>query len=399
MFINFFFYMKDRGLKVSFSEWMTLMEALGKGLAGSSFMRFYHLCRSICIKSEAKYDLYDQCFAEFFKDVEADDSLLEKVMDWLDDPKLPRQLTEAELEMIQQFDLDELREMFEQRLAEQKERHDGGNRWVGTGGTSPFGNSGVHPGGIRVGGESRGRSASMVASQRRFRNLRNDLTLDVRQISMALRQLRRLSRQGRLDELDLDATIDETAKNAGDIEIIFRPERKNNVKLLLLMDVGGSMTPYSRLCSQLFSAAHSAKHFKAFKYYYFHNCPYETLFTDISRYKGEPTKDILQQLDKDWFCIIVGDAAMGPYELTTPGGSVDYFHNNSEAGITWLHRIQERFPRSVWLNPDPPNYWDYTLTVRMIREVFPMYALTLAGLEEAVARLRKSPGLPLPNCA
>ena len=229
-----------------------------------------------------------------------------------------------------------------------------------------------------------------VATARRFRNLRSDLTLDVRQIGVALKQLRRLARAGRPDQLDLEETIDTTARNAGDIELVFRAHRKNTVKLLLLMDVGGSMTPYARLCERLFSAAHAATHFKAFKSYYFHNCPYDTLYTDMSRYEGLPTTEVLRDLDRQWFCVIVGDAAMSPYELTAPGGAVDYFQNNKDPGIAWLHRIRKRFPRSIWLNPEPERYW-YITSTALIRNVFDMFPLTLEGLEHGIGHLRQTP--------
>ncbi|MEO1272581.1 MAG: VWA domain-containing protein [Myxococcota bacterium] len=356
MFIEFFFYLRQRGIAVSITEWMTLMEALAAGLHHSSLLGFYHLCRALCVKRASQFDLYDQCFGVFFEGVEADEADVDKVLEWLRDPVMPRALTPEEQAMLEALSLDELRRQFEERLAEQNERHDRGNRWVGTGGTSPFGHSGQHPSGVRVGGTGGNSSALQVASQRRFRNLRSDVVLDVRQIGVALKQLRRLARDGRPDQLDLDATIDETARNAGDIELVFQPQRKNTVKLLLLMDVGGSMTPYTRLCERLFSAAHAATHFKAFKSYYFHNCPYDNLYTDMSRYKAESTAQVLRDLDRQWFCVIVGDAAMSPYELTAPGGAVDYFQNNPDPGITWLNRIHDRFPRSVWLNPEPIRY-------------------------------------------
>lgn len=398
MFVEFFYYMRSRGLKISLTEWMTVMEAMSKGLVGASLHRFYRLCRSLCIKNEAYFDLYDQCFAEYFDGIEPGESLLDEVMEWLENPKFPRDLTDEEKAQIARFEQDEMREMFEQRLREQKERHDGGNRWVGTGGTSPFGHSGHHPDGIRVGGEGGGRSAAQIASDRRFRNLRNDLILDTRQISVALRQLRKFGREGRRDELDLEGTIDATAKNAGDIELLFQPERKNTVKLLLLMDVGGSMTPYTRLSEQLFSAAHKATHFKAFKHFYFHNCPYESLYLNMARRERIPTKKVLQDYDESWFCVIVGDAAMSPYELTSTGGAIDFFHHNDETGLVWMQRIADRFPRTVWLNPDPPHYWNYTVSTRMIREIFSMFPLTLAGLEEAIAELRQGkPRSPVPS--
>jgi uncharacterized protein with von Willebrand factor type A (vWA) domain len=297
-------------------------------------------------------------------------------------------LSPEELAALESLDLDELRKQFEERMAEQTERHDGGNYWVGTGGRSPYGHGGMHPSGIRVGGAGKRGSAMQVATKRRFQNLRNDLVMDVRQISVALRQLRRLTREGRRDELDIDETIDQTARNAGDLEIVFRPPRKNNIKLLLLMDVGGSMTPYTRLSELLFTAAHKASHFKAFKHYYFHNCPYETLYTDMERQQGESTAHVLQQLDATWYCIVVGDAAMGPHELTARGGAIDYFHFNDESGLVWLQRIAKRIPKSVWINPDPVPYWSTTLSTVMIQEVFEMYPFTVDGLERAVVDLR-----------
>ena len=247
----------------------------------------------------------------------------------------------------------------------------------------------VNPGGIRVGGEGGGRSAVQIASERRFRNLRSDLTLDVRQMSAALKKLRVLTRQGRQNELDLKQTIAQTANNAGDLEIIWQAPRKNRVKLLLLMDVGGSMTPYSRLCSQLFSAAHQASHFKQFKSYYFHNCPYEVLYENMARRKGESTQEVLQQFDSTWTCIVVGDAAMAPSELMSAGGAIDFYYMNTRPGWYWLQQIKETIPRTVWLNPDPPRYWTTTFTVQKIQTLFEMYPLTLNGLDDAIAFLRK----------
>jgi uncharacterized protein len=227
--------------------------------------------------------------------------------------------------------------------------------------------------------------------KRRFKNLRSDHVLDVRQFEAALRRLRVLTREGSQSELDLEETIDQTAKNCGDIEVVMRRPRKNDVKLVLLMDVGGSMTTYSRLTSLLFSAAHKATHFKAFKSFFFHNCPYETLYTDITRREGSPTLEVLGQFDKTWRCIVVGDAAMAPYELLEPGGSVDYFHRNREAGVRWLQRIGEAVPRTVWLNPEPSHYWEHTYTTRVIASLFEMFPLTLDGIEDAMNFLRSVP--------
>ncbi len=387
MFIDFFYLLRGRGLPVSPTEWLVLCEALAKGHGGESLQGFYHLCRSLCVKTEAHFDIYDQCFASYFEGVEADQKVVDQIMEWLKNPIFPRTLSDEELAQLKALDMDELRRQFEERMREQKERHDGGNRWVGTGGTSPFGQGGTNPAGVRVGDQGGGRSAVQVATDRRFRNLRNDVTLDVRQISVALHQLRRLSREGVPDELDIDGTIDATARNAGDLEILFRPERRNNVKLMLLMDVGGSMTPYSQQTERLFSAAFAAKHFKEFRHYYFHNTPYGTLFTDIARREGRPTQEVLAEVTKKWCCIIVGDAAMHPYELTMPGGAIDYFTHNTEPGLRWLNRVAEAMPRSAWLNPEPVRYWDMPST-RIIREVFDMFPLTIDGLSRAVTSLR-----------
>ncbi len=390
MFIDFFYHLRSRGLSIGVGEWLAVLEALNQGLAFESLERFYVVCRALCVKSEGKYDLYDRAFAEYFRGVEFPQELEAQVLEWLKSPTFNRTLSEEERARFEALDLDELKRKFEERLKEQDERHDGGSHWVGTGGRSAFGAGGAHPTGIRVGPHGGGRSAAQVAEARRFRNLRNDLTLDIRQIQTALRQLRLLAREGRPDELDLDESIDATAKNAGDIELVFRPQRKNTVKLLLLMDVGGSMSPFTRLSEQLFSAAHKATHFKAFKFFYFHNCIYEGLYTDIERSKTRPTLDILEELDRSWYCVIVGDAAMHPYELLAKGGSIEYFHNNDEAGITWLQRIKKRLPRTIWINPEPQQYWNMT-TIQEVRRVFDMYPMTLEGLSRGVRRLRHIP--------
>lgn len=392
MFINFFYHLKARGLPVSTTEFLSLLDALAQGLSRQSLQHFYVVARSILVKRPEHYDIYDQAFAEFFEDAEFDPELLARLHDdllkWLEDPKEPPNLSREELARLQELGLDELREQFAERLAEQTERHDGGSHWVGTGGTSPFGHGGKHPSGIRVGGRGGNRSAVQVASERRFRNLRKDLTLDVRDIGMALRRLRELTREGNEEKLDLKATIDQTARNAGDIELVFRPPRENNVKLLLLCDVGGSMNPYTRLTSRLFSAAHQASHFKNFESYYFHNCPYEKLYTDMEREDARPTEEVFRNLDKSWRCIVVGDAAMAPTELTEAGGSVNYWHFNDKPGIWYLRKLRETVPRTVWLNPDPPKWWG-SWTTRTIQKLFEMYPFTMQGLEDAVDELRR----------
>lgn len=389
MFFDFFQHLRARGVPVGLQEWMTLMEALQKGLADESLAGFYALARCIAVKREGDLDLYDRCFAEYFEGVEAPPEVKDELEQWLKDAKLPRALSADELARLKSLDLDELRRQFEERMREQKERHDGGNRWVGTGGTSPFGHGGFHPSGIRVHGEGGARSAIKVAAMRRFRNLRTDVVLDTRQLGLALKRLRKLAREGVTEELDLDATIAATAKNAGDIDLVFHASRKNTVKLALLMDVGGSMTMHTMISERLFSAAHGLNHFKEFRCFYFHNCPYDLVYTDMARRDGVRTLDVLKDMDDSWHLMVVGDAAMSPYELTVPGGCIDYAVHNDEPGLVWLDRLKKTVPRSVWLNPEPAPYWALPST-QLVRRVFPeMYELTLAGLESAIEQLAR----------
>ncbi|MFC2011060.1 VWA domain-containing protein, partial [Chloroflexota bacterium] len=274
----------------------------------------------------------------------------------------------------------------EERLKEQTEQHNGGGHWIGTHGYSPFGHSGHHPAGIRIGGQSRNRSAVQIAAERRFQNYRSDLTLDTRQIKLALRKLRQLSRIGPEDELDLEETIDATAKSAGEIELIWQRSRKNTVKVLLLMDVGGSMEPFAQLCSQLFSAAHSSTHFKDSLFYYFHNCVYDNLYQDIERQETISTDHLLHTLTPDYKLLLVGDARMAPWELTMRNGAIDYYERNEIPGIIRLKQIAHHFNHSVWLNPDDSRFW-MEPTVQVIGKLFPMFPLTLDGLEQAVRKL------------
>lgn len=387
MFIDFLFHLRACGLRVSLTEWMMLTEALVRGHARCNLTVFYDVARSVLVKDEGAYDLYDRAFAAYFQGVEATFELDDRLWEWLQNPVLPRPLTPEELAQLEAWDLDTLRRELERRLREQQERHDGGNRWIGTGGTSPFGHGGTHPAGVRVGGTGGGRSAVQVAETRRFRNLRRDRVLDTRQLGAALRRLKRLARKEGEPKLDLEETIDTSAKNGGEIELVFRPPRTNRVKLALMMDVGGSMDPHSELCERLFSAAHAAHHFKAFKHYFFHNCIYGRLYSDMTRLEGEATHDVLRQLDATWSVIVVGDAWMSPYELTHVGGSIYYYDHNRVPGLTWLQRLREKVPNSVWLNPEPERIWAAE-SVRLIRDVYPMYRLTLDGLSEAVDVLR-----------
>jgi len=287
--------------------------------------------------------------------------------------------------MIQGMDLERLRELYEQRLKEQKERHDGGNRWIGTGGTSPFGTRGMNPNGMRVGGGG-ARSAMAVADQRLFKEYRRDVVLDVRQIDVALRGLRRLGREGAQDELDLDETIDQTCKNAGELEVIFRPPRRNRVKVLLLMDVGGSMDPHSELMSRLFTAASRTGRFAKFRSYYFHNCVYNSVYEDAQFRKGLPVADLLSHSDRDEKLVMVGDALMHPAELLDPGGSMYLYSQTRASGIEWLRRLAHHFRSAAWLNPEPDRFWSGT-TIEVIASVLPMFPLTLDGLAHAVRYL------------
>jgi uncharacterized protein with von Willebrand factor type A (vWA) domain len=399
MFVDFLYHLRAHGLKISTTEWMSLMEALIRGHARCDLNAFYGLTRALCVKKESLFDRYDQSFAAFFDGVPFTFDLSEDLLGWLSNPKLPRELTDEEKALLEAWDLDRLRGEFEARLKEQKKRHDGGNRWVGTGGTSPFGHGGTNPAGVRVGGKGGGRSAIQVASERRFENLRSDRVLDTRQIGAALRRLRKLARDGREEELDVEATIDQSAKNGGEIDLVFSPPRQNRIKLMLLMDVGGSMDPHTELTERLFSAAHAASHFKAFEHYFFHNCPYEKLYSDIARNKGPDTDAVLKKIDATWTLVFVGDAWMSPYELTHRGGAIYYFHNNADTGLSWLKRLREKVPNSVWLNPEPRRIWNAE-SVRIIRTVFPMFELTLDGLKDAVDMMRGTrPNQPDPAAA
>jgi len=385
MFTDFFYTLKRRKVPVSIIEWMTLMEALAKGYI-SNLDEFYYLARAILVKSESYYDHYDLAFQEYFKGIETPAEITEQIMEWLQDPINRMTLSEEERALFDNMDFDELLKELENRLKEQTEQHDGGGYWIGRGGMSPFGHSGYHPAGIRIGGESGGRHAIQIAQERRFRNYRSDVTLDVRQIKMALRGLRQLSRIGPEDELDLERTIDATSKNAGEIEMVWTRSRKNAVKLMLLMDVGGSMFPFARLCSRLFSAAHSSTHFKDFQYFYFHNCIYDNLYQDIERQDAVSTDHLLHILEPDYKVVLVGDARMAMPELTQRYGAIYYYERNEVPGLLRLKQIAEHFTHCVWINPTEPYYWNHP-TVMLVEKFFPMFELTLDGLDQAVKKL------------
>ncbi len=385
MFTSFFYTLRERKVPVSITEWMTLMEALSRGYI-SSLNDFYYLARAILVKSEAYFDHYDVAFQEYFKGIEGPPQISEEILNWLKDPFNRLLLTEEERALLDRMDLDELLEELEKRLREQTEQHDGGAYWIGRGGTSPFGHSGQHPSGFRMGGGGGGRSAIQIAEQRQFRNYRHDVTLDIRQIEVALKGLRQFNRTGPEDELDLDKTIDATAKNAGDIEMIWRRSRKNKVKLLLLMDVGGSMDPFAHLCSLLFSAAHRSTHFKDFQYYYFHNCVYDYVYKDIEHRDAISIDHLLQSIEPDYKLILVGDAWMAPSELNSVYGAIYYYERNRKPGIVRFKQIADHFSHCVWLNPESTTYWNEP-TIAMVRKIFPMFELTIEGLQQAVKKL------------
>jgi hypothetical protein len=339
--------------------------------------------------------MFDLAFQEYFGGIASDPVILDKVMEWLENPhhRLPKLSPEEMAEFqkkLEEFkkehDMEELMREFRERLKEQKERHDGGGKWIGTGGTSPFGAYGYHPGGIRVGGESWMQSAAKVAEERRFKNYRNDIILDVRQTKMALKKLRELKREGTQEELDIPETIDKTAKEGGEIELVFNRSRENSVRLILLMDTGGSMLPYTQLCERLFSAATQTNHFKELKYYFFHNCIYQDVYEDIANYKAVPTEKLFSQFHKGYKVVLVGDARMAYSELFDVNGCIDYFSYNDTPGLEWLLKIKNHFSHSVWLNPTHRNFWGH-YTVDTISKVFPMFELTVDGLKDAIKAL------------
>ncbi len=379
--LPFFYLLRGRDLKVTPTQWLTLVEALCKGLHGSSLTGFYSLARAILIKDESELDDFDLVFAHHFKGVElAAKAIEDEVWNWLENPVSPHPIDPEWQRLLEEIDVEALREELERRLREQDERHDGGNRWVGTGGKSPFGHSGFHPGGIRVGGEGRLGSAVQVAAERRFREHRRDLVLDTRQFGMALKKLRALERTGPADELDIEETIDRTAREGGELELVFEPPRENNLCLLLAMDVGGSMEPFRHLTSLLFSAAHGANHFKRFEHFYFHNCVYEAVYEDSWFSEPVPLHDLFRRFDRETRLVMLGDAYMYPGELTQRFGAVNWNDRNEEPGVYYLQQLRDHFKYVSWLNPMDERWWA-SPSVQLIGRLFPMYPLTVEGVE------------------
>lgn len=390
MFLSFIEELRAAGIPASLKEHLMLLEALDRDVIENTPEAFYYLARATFVKDEGLLDRFDQVFAKVFRGATAAYGVEQAEIpeEWLR-AIAEKYLSAEEMAAIKSLgSWEEIMETLKKRLEEQHERHQGGNKWIGTGGTSPYGNSGYNPEGVRIGGESTHKRAIKVWEQREFRNLDNTRELGTRNIKVAMRRLRRFAREGAAEELDLDATIAGTARQ-GWLDVRMRPERHNAVKLLLFLDVGGSMDPFIKLCEELFSAATSE--FKNLEFFYFHNCPYEGVWKDNRRRFAErtPTWDVLHKFGHDYKLVFVGDAAMSPYEITHPGGSVEHF--NEEAGGVWLQRLANTYPSAAWLNPVPEAQWRYTQSTNIVRELMNdrMYPLTLSGLDDAMRELSR----------
>lgn len=393
MFFNFLEELRTAGIPASMKEHLILLEALDRDVIERTPEDFYYLSRAIYVKDEGLLDRFDQVFAKVFKGIISEYGMAQADIpeEWLK-AVAEKFLTPEEMEAIKSLgSWEEIMETLKQRLDEQQKRHQGGSKWIGTGGTSPFGNSGYNPEGVRIGGESKQKRALKVWDKREFANLDNTKELGTRNIKIALRRLRKFAREGAMDELDIDGTIDGTARK-GWLDIQMRAERRNAVKLLLFLDVGGSMDPHIKLCEELFSAATSE--FKNLEFFYFHNCLYEGVWKDNRRRFSErtPTWDVLHKFPHDYKIVFVGDAAMSPYEISHPGGSVEHF--NEEAGAVWMHRVSNTYPAAVWLNPTPEQHWGYSQSIKLIKELMNdrMYPLTLKGLDDAMRTLTRKQG-------
>jgi len=393
MLIDFFYALRSARLPVSIKEYLTLLEALQVGViaddGGPTVDKFYHLARTVLVKDEALFDKFDRAFGAYFKGVEIVADFTQEVpLDWLR-RTLEIELTPEQKAAVEAMGWDELMETLKKRFEEQKERHEGGNKWIGTGGTSPFGHSGYNPQGIRIGGAGRNKSAVKVWEQRAYKDYDDSKELGTRNIKVALRRLRRFAREGNELELDLGDTIHCTAANAGLLDIKMVPERHNKVKVLLLMDVGGTMDEHIHRVEELFSAAKSE--FKHLEFYYFHNCVYDFMWKNNKRRFSEKhaTWDVIRKYNKDYKLIFVGDATMSPYEILQPGGSVEY--NNEEPGAEWMQRLTNAFPKFAWINPEPQGVWQYRQSIAVVQQLVNhrMFPLTMAGLEGAMRLLSK----------
>jgi len=388
MLIDFFTHLRAARLPVSIREYLTLLEALRANVMPPSLDAFYHLARLTLVKDESLYDRFDRAFGQFYRKLQAINPIPTEVPpDWLL-KTFQKALSEAEKAALQKHGWQALMDLFKERLAEQKERHAGGNKWIGTGGSSPFGHGGYHPEGIRLGGPSAGnRTAIKVWEARQYQDYDDQKELGTRNFKLALRRLRRFAREGAELELDLDASIRGTARNAGMLDLHMVPERRNTIKVLMLLDVGGSMDDHIARVEELFSAARSE--FQHLEAYYFHNCPYDALWRQNHRRKSEriDTLDVLRRYNEDWRLIFVGDASMSPYEILQVGGSVEY--HNTETGAVWMQRLTRHWPRAVWLNPEPQETWQYRQSTGILRDLMGgrMFGVTVAGIGEAVRML------------
>ena len=389
MLIDFSFTLKDAKIPVTIKEFLTLLEAMQKNVIDASLDDFYYLSRLTLVKDEAHFDKFDRAFGMYFKGVnDVFDTNSAIPLDWLLQ-RMKRELSAEQRAELEKFGYDKLMDRLQELLKEQKERHEGGSKWIGTGGTSPSGNGGTNPEGVRIGGKGGNRTAVKVWEARAYKDYDGDKEIGTRNIKVALRRLRKFARQGAEDELALDATIRATASNAGYLDIKMQPERKNNIKVLMLFDVGGTMDDHIERTEELFSA--SKTEFKNLEFFYFHNCVYDYMWKNNRRRHSErfPTWDILRKYPADTKLIFVGDATMSPYEVLQPGGSVEY--NNAEAGSEWLARFTNAFPKFVWLNPEPEGIWQYRQSVSIIRQLMNnrMFPLTMDGLERAMRTLSK----------
>ena len=391
MLINFFQGLRDAGIPVTTRELLDLFEGLKQHLVFADSETFYYFSRTCLVKDEKYFDRFDRAFSAHFKELETLDAVIEAIIpdDWLRNEFLKSLSDEDKAKIESLGGLEKLIEEFKKRLEEQKERHEGGNKWIGTGGTSPFGQQGYNPEGVRVGTNGGQKKALKVWDRRDFKNLDDDVQLGTRNIKMALRRLRKFARQGAADELDLDDTIRSTARNAGLLDIKLVPERHNAVKVLIFFDVGGSMDPHIRTCEELFSAARTE--FKHLEYFYFHNFIYESVWRNNIRRHNERTSllDVMHKYSHDYKVIFVGDAAMSPYEIVSPGGSVE--HWNEESGEVWMRRLRQTYEKMIWINPTPQAEWEYTQSTAMTHQLVEghMYPLTLKGLEEGMSYLSK----------
>ena len=391
MLVNLFNTVKGYGVPVTLREFLDLLTALDKKLIFADWNDFYYLSRTMLVKDEKNFDKFDRAFDVYFKGIENMDDLIKMIIpeDWIR-KQFEKELTPEELKKIKDLGgLEKLLQEFKKRLEEQEKQHHGGNKWIGTAGTSPFGNDGNHPNGIRVGGKSNKGMAAKVWEDRTFQNLDDSLQLGVRNLKIALRKLRKMTRKGDQFEFDLTNTINSTAKNAGYLELEYIREKMNDINLIVFFDIGGSMDPFVKVCEELFSAAKSE--FKNLEYYYFHNCIYESVWKDNFRRNENriSTQSILNKFSPNHKILIIGDASMAPYELTNAGGSIE--HWNKESGEDWLKKIHSYFHKTVWLNPVHEDHWDYTSTIKMINALMDekMYPLTISGISGAVNHLSK----------